>query len=68
MYVFCIRQSEQETSRNANFFKYFFFGIVFPGTFGYVFQNSQTETLLQNLKFRKLFQNQKRLILENIHP
>ena len=29
---------------------------------------SQKETLPKSLKFEKLFQNQKRLILENIHP
>lgn len=37
-------------------------------TFGKVFCNSQMEKLPQNLRFWKLFQDQKNPILENIHP
>jgi len=37
-------------------------------TFGKVFCISTMEILPQNLKFWKFFRDQKRLIMENIHP
>jgi len=45
-----------------------FFQKRFSFHFWKSFCNSQMETLSQNLRFWKLFQDQKRLILENIHP
>ena len=66
--IFCILSTVNKKLRGAKSFQIFFCRIVFTSTFWNISQNSHMVTLPQNIKYRKLFQNQKRLILENIHP